>query len=124
MEFKDEKAIFLQIADHFLDNLLNDVWHNGERVASVRETAAALEVNANTVMRSYNYLQENGIIHNKRGIGYFFDDRAKSKAMKIKKAVFEEKRLPKLFQEMYLLDITIAELNDKYETYKMNQNEN
>ena len=41
------------------------------RVPSVREYAAMVEVNANTVVRSYDYLQGQEIIYNKRGIGYF-----------------------------------------------------
>lgn len=32
---------------------------------------AMLEVNPNTVMRSYSYLQDRDIIYNQRGIGYF-----------------------------------------------------
>lgn len=30
-----------------------------------------VEVNANTAMRSFDYLQSQDIIYNKRGIGYF-----------------------------------------------------
>ena len=42
-----------------------------ERILSVREYAATVEVNANTVVRTYDYLQGQEIIYNKRGIGYF-----------------------------------------------------
>ena len=124
MEFKDEKAIFLQIADYFMENLLRGTWADGDRIMSVRETAAELEVNANTVLRTYNHMQDQGIIFNKRGIGYFFDDQAKQKVITIKRKDFEENSLPQLFQYMDLLSISITELEEKYKTYKINQDEN
>lgn len=43
----------------------------------MREYAAIVEVNANTTMRSFDYLQSQNIIYNKRGIGYFVSSGAK-----------------------------------------------
>jgi GntR family transcriptional regulator len=71
MEFGDNNAIYLQIADHFCENILLQKWNPGDRIPSVREMAVSIEVNPNTVMRTFNYLQDKGIIFNKRGIGYF-----------------------------------------------------
>ena len=50
-----------------------------ERIPSVREYAATVEVNANTVVRTYDYLQGQEIIYNKRGIGYFVSAGAKDR---------------------------------------------
>ena len=74
MEFKDTQTIYLQIADHFCENILRKKWNPGDRIPSVREMAVNIEVNPNTVMRTFNYLQDKGIIFNKRGIGYFVSD--------------------------------------------------
>ena len=71
MNFKESKAIYLQIADRICDEVLLGQYQEEERIPSVREYAAVVEVNANTVMRSYDYLQTQGVIYNKRGIGYF-----------------------------------------------------
>ena len=71
MNFKESKAIYLQIADRICDEILLGQYPEEERVPSVREYAAIVEVNANTVMRSFDYLQvQNG--HNiKRGLDNF-----------------------------------------------------
>ena len=74
MEFGDSNAIYLQIADQLSENILLRKWSPGDRIPSVRELAVSVEVNPNTVMRTFNYLQEKGIIYNKRGIGYFVSD--------------------------------------------------
>lgn len=56
MNFKESKSIYLQIADRLMDEILRRVYREDERVPSVRDYAVALEVNANTVARSYEYL--------------------------------------------------------------------
>ena len=71
MNFKESKAIYLQIADRICDEILLGQFAEEERIPSVREYATIVEVNANTVMRSFDYLQSQNIIYNKRGIGFF-----------------------------------------------------
>ena len=71
MEFLDNQPIYLQIVDSIYESILRKEWSEGERIPSVREFAVSLEVNPNTVQRSYSYLQQKGIILNKRGIGYY-----------------------------------------------------
>ncbi len=68
MNFKESKAIYLQIADRICDEILLGQFAEEERIPSVREYATIVEVNANTVMRSFDYLQSQNIIYNKRGI--------------------------------------------------------
>lgn len=57
MNFKENKAIYLQIADRICDEILLEKYKEEERVPSVREYAAIVEVNFNTVMRTFDYLQ-------------------------------------------------------------------
>ena len=71
MEFDQHKPIYLQIADAICERILTGLWPEGNRIPSVRECGISLEVNPNTVARSYDELSSDGIIHNKRGIGYF-----------------------------------------------------
>jgi len=62
MDFGDSNAIYLQIADQLSENILLRRWNPGDRIPSVRELAVSIEVNPNTVMRTFNYLQDKGII--------------------------------------------------------------
>lgn len=69
MVFKENtKAIYLQIADKICDEVMVGSIRQGDRIPSVREYASTLQVNANTVMRSYDYLDKAGVIFNRRGI--------------------------------------------------------
>ena len=85
MEFRDKQAIYLQIADHFCENILLEKWKPGDRIPSVREMAVNMEVNPNTVMRTFTYLQDKEIIFNKRGIGYFVSEDGLKRTINLKK---------------------------------------
>lgn len=110
MDFSKHKAIFLQIADLLSDSILNGKWAEEDRMPSIREMAVAMEVNPNTVIRTYTYLQEKEIIHNRRGLGYFVSPAAKEKIIQIKRERFITVELPNLVATMKLLGIEFEDL--------------
>ncbi|HCX23803.1 MAG: GntR family transcriptional regulator [Flammeovirgaceae bacterium] len=118
MEFKDNQAIYLQIADLFFENILSEKWVPGDRIPSVREMAVTVEVNPNTVMRTFTYLQDKGIIYNKRGIGYFVSDDGFQLTKALKKDDFVSQELPELFKAMDLLNVSIDDLQSYYTKYR------
>ena len=122
MEFRDNQTIYLQIADHFCENILLEKWKPGDRIPSVREMAIEIEVNPNTVMRTFNYLQDQGIIYNKRGIGYFVSEDGLEKTKNLRKEDFVKQELPRFFKAMALLNITMDDLNTYYKQFLINQN--
>jgi GntR family transcriptional regulator len=71
MEFREQHAIYQQVADHVCEMILTGAWPEGERIPAVRDLAMELQVNPNTVNKGYASLQERGLIQNQRGIGYF-----------------------------------------------------
>lgn len=121
MNFKESRPIYLQIAERIMDEILQDVYGESDRIPSVREYAAEVEVNANTVARSFDYLQTREIIFNKRGIGYFVADGAKEAIRTLRKKEFVEESLPELFRKMALLDISIDDVNALYKQHCDNQ---
>ncbi len=114
MQFQDPKPIYRQIADFILENILSEVLKPGDRVRSVRALAKEIEVNPNTVVRSYNYLNEVGVIENKRGVGYFISSAAASTAKTIKRKEFIENQLPTIYHNMELLGIELTELEELF----------
>ncbi len=120
MEFGDSNAIYLQIADLFCENILLQKWNPGDRIPSVREMAVNIEVNPNTVLRTFNYLQEKGIIFNKRGIGYFVTDDGLQKTKALRKEDFVNNELPGFFKAMSLLNLTMEDVNKYYQKYVKN----
>jgi len=113
MEFKDQKAIYLQIADRLMDSILQGTYKEGERIISVRECAADLEVNVNTCMRAYDWLCQQEVIFTKRGLGYFVCEGAKEAIRKQLREEFYTDMLPEIIQKMKTLGITKEELMSK-----------
>ncbi|MFT3825048.1 MAG: GntR family transcriptional regulator [Chitinophagaceae bacterium] len=118
MQFRESQAIYLQIADYVCEKILLKEWKAEERIPSVRELAVQLEVNPNTVMRTFEFLQQQEIIYNQRGIGYFVSTGAVKSAMQYRRNEFTEKDLPQVFRNMYLLDMDIDELKPRFEKFK------
>ena len=118
MDFKESKPIYMQIVDRICDEILTDKYKEQERIPSVREYAAIVEVNANTVVRSYDYMQSNDIIFNKRGLGYFVAEGAKNQIVAIRRQTFMNNTLPDLFREIDVLGISIDEIVEFYKNNK------
>ncbi|HLK30294.1 MAG TPA: GntR family transcriptional regulator [Puia sp.] len=118
MQFRESQAIYLQIADYVCEKILLKEWKPDARIPSVREFAVQLEVNPNTVMRTFDFLQQQDIIYNQRGIGYFVASSAYKNALQYRKNEFAEKDLPNIFRNMYLLDMDLDELKPRFDKYK------
>ncbi|MDB5017600.1 MAG: GntR family transcriptional regulator [Mucilaginibacter sp.] len=118
MEFKDNEAIYLQIAAYVCDNILMDKWPAEQKIPSVRDLAIELEVNPNTVMRSYEFLQKQDVIYNKRGLGLFVAQEGYERVKQLRKESFLQQNLPELFKNIYLLDISMKEIQERYENFK------
>ncbi len=110
MDFREEKAIYLQITEHICEQILNGKLPAGERIVSVREMAAALEVNPNTVMRSYNELSDKEILQNKRGVGFFVSENAAEIIRNEQREKFIQEELPRFLKKMRLLGIRMSEI--------------
>jgi GntR family transcriptional regulator len=123
MEFRDNKAIYLQIAEFICERILLKEWVVGDKIPSVRELAVQLEVNPNTVMRTMEFLQQKDIIFTKRGMGYFVAEEAESKVKTFKKEDFLQNDLPPFFKNIQLLGIDFEELKERFNNYLSPQND-
>jgi len=117
MQFASNQAIYLQIADEICAYILTEKWVQAERIPSVRELSVQLEVNPNTVLRSYDLLQSEGIIFNKRGIGYFVSADGKEKAKTYLRQKFTQWDMPQFFKQMVLLGISLKDLEQYFQTF-------
>ena len=120
MNFKESRAIYLQIADRICDDILLGQYEEEGRISSVREYASIVEVNANTVMRSYEYLQSQEVIYNKRGIGFFV---AKALIHSLRKEQFLKEEVDGFFRQLYTLGISIKEIEKMYYEFIQRQNQ-
>ena len=118
MEFRDNEAIYLQIAGYVSENIMLGKWTNGQKIPSVRELAVELQVNPNTVVRTYEFLQNREVIANKRGIGFFATEDAIEKIKIYRKERFLKQELPEFFRNIYLLNISLDEIAERFEYFK------
>ena len=114
MIFTNDKAIYIQMADRLCDEILSGVYKDDDRIPSVREYAVLLEVNTNTAVKAYEQLAREEIMYDKRGLGYFVTKGARKQILKVRKQEFMKERLPELFRQMNLLDITIDDVAEAY----------
>jgi DNA-binding transcriptional regulator YhcF (GntR family) len=120
MNFESSSPIYQQIGDYICNNILRRQFKEGEKIPSVREMAMSVEVNPNTVLRTYNSLQDRDIIHNKRGIGYFVAEDAYERVKQMKTEEFVQNDLPHIFKMIDLLGLTFEDLKSYYDQYKNN----
>jgi GntR family transcriptional regulator len=114
MNFIENKSIYIQITEFVQEKILLNKWQAEEKIPSVRDLAAELQVNPNTVMRAYETLQQEGVIYNRRGVGNHVSPNAVEMILKTRKNNFLESELPLLFKNMVLLNIGFDEVERLY----------
>ena len=110
MNFKDQNPIYMQIAQRICDEILQGRYPEGERLPSVREYAIEVEVNVNTLVRSYDWLTRNDIIQSRRGLGYFVSEGAAGHIREARRRDFFQHQLPDMLQTMQQLGISMQEV--------------
>lgn len=118
MIFKESKPIYLQIADRICDEILQGTYGEGERIPSVREYAALVEVNANTAMRAFDFLQNQSVITMKRGIGYYVTAGAGKRILTYRRETFYNEELYEFFHQIHTLGLSIEEITSLYHKYE------
>ena len=82
MNFSNDKAIYVQIAERLSDEILPGKYKEDERIPSVREYAVLLEVNANTTVKAYDLLATDEIIYNSEVWATLFPQEPRSRLRK------------------------------------------
>ena len=110
MEYSEHKPIYLQNVDLMQEKILCGEWREEERIPSVREMGAMVGVNPNTIVRSYQLLEAQDIIYNKRGLGYFVREGAVARIKENVKREFIANELPQFKAKAQMLGITKEDL--------------
>ena len=118
MDFKQDKAIYMQLVDRLCDEILCGKYQADDRIPSVREFAVMLEVNTNTVVKAYDQLSLSGIIYTRRGLGFFVSSEAKEHILQTRREKFMQESLPEVFHQMKLLGISIDLVNEQWKQFE------
>ena len=71
LDYRDAKPIYTQIVENFRKQIAAGVLQPGDKLPSVRELAARLSINPNTIQRAYRELEQQGVIETLPGKGCF-----------------------------------------------------
>lgn len=109
-DFDDTRPIYRQIADTAYNRILEERWVPSTRIPSVRELSAELGVNARTVLKAMEHLQDSGLISPRRGMGYILAPDAVEKVRRLLRDEFFARTLPSFRAEMNRLGISPDEV--------------
>jgi GntR family transcriptional regulator len=71
VDFRSPAPIYAQIVEQIQQQVLSGQLKPGDQLPTVRQLAAELRVNFNTVARAYRILDENGLISTQQGRGTY-----------------------------------------------------
>ena len=71
MEFNDNLPIYIQIMNLIKSEIVSGEICGGDKLLSVREFSKQLKVNPNTIQRTYQELEREGLVFTRRGRGTF-----------------------------------------------------
>ncbi len=109
MEFESNRPIYLQIVDEIKSRIVSGSYEPGAKLPSVRDFAAELSVNPNTMQRALAQLESEGLIYTERTSGRFV-----SKDVVIIDSIKDEQAVgctKKYLREMHALDYRTEEIH-------------
>ena len=112
INYRDPRPIYEQLRDGFRQLILSGVLRPDERMPSVRELAASLAVNPNTIQRAYRELEAEGYICSVPGKGSFVCREPAGLQMRRRELL---DKLSALGEELRLLGVSREEMLDALE---------
>lgn len=117
LDFGDHRPIYEQIKDKIKDLIIRGVLKEGEKIPSVREMAASLAINPNTIQKAYKDLENEGYIYSLRAKGSFVAPQSEAAREDKRKKLYEQ--LSETVKEMAFLKISLDEITENVKkTYK------
>ena len=71
IDYRDARPIYEQVAGGIEDMVVHGVYAADEQLPSVRQLAAELSINPNTIQRAFALLESKGVIYSVKGRGNF-----------------------------------------------------
>ncbi len=124
LEFDSGIPIYKQVFNQLVAIIANGVLNEGDKLPSIRELSSALEVNPNTVARSFLELEMQGYIKSQRGNGTFVSARQNiAELSEAEKADCLDKLFNKFMAEANCLGISRGEVFKYIESkYRLKEN--
>lgn len=121
LDFDSEKPIYLQLAEGIEDDILKDIFMEGEKVMSTTEISVNFKINPATAAKGINLLVDEGIIYKKRGVGMFVAEGAKQKILEKRRTGFYDTFIRSLLEEAAKLNISTTDIIKMIEGGRVNE---
>lgn len=111
LDYRDPRPIYEQVAQRITELVLAGALPAHEKLPSVRQLAMELSINPNTIQRSYQLLEQNGVIYSHQGRGSFVSENFDT--LKQQKRSSLLKSLEQIARDALYLGIPQQELTDR-----------
>ena len=115
LDFRSHIPIYVQIVERIKHLVATEVLKPGDQLPTVRQLAADLRVNFNTIARAYRMLDESGVISTQQGRGtYVLEPLPPERAERLREAALEE-LARSLVREAERMGFDPQEVSEAYE---------
>jgi GntR family transcriptional regulator len=91
LDFRGKLPIYLQIVERLKQLIATGQFRPGDQLPTVRQLAADLRVNFNTIARAYRMLDEAGVISTQQGRGtYILEPMPPENAVRLRRQALDE----------------------------------
>lgn len=112
INYRDSRPFYQQIVENIRQLIVNQVLQPDEKLPSVRDMAASLAINPNTIQRAYRELELDGYVYFLAGKGTFVAPRSDTYSTRTKELL---KTFDDTVQELLYLNVSAAELMSRIE---------
>ncbi|RAR41910.1 GntR family transcriptional regulator [Paenibacillus sp. MDMC362] len=106
----ESQPIFQQIAQMIIDDIVDSVLKEGERVPSENELSRFYNINRATARKGLQALVDLDIIYKQRGIGMFVKEGARKQVLRDKQKHYREYYIRPMLEEARRIGMTVEEV--------------
>lgn len=106
----ESQPIFQQIAQMIIDDIVDSVLKEGERVPSENELSRFYNINRATARKGLQALVDQDIIYKQRGIGMFVKEGARKQVLRDKQKHYREYYIRPMLEEARRIGMTVEEV--------------
>lgn len=120
LNYRDSRPIYEQIKEGLKRLVITGALRDGDRLPSVRELAADLSINPNTIQRAYRELESDGYIYTIAGKGSFAAPQA-NVSSGLRAELY--RRFDEAASELVFSGCSLSELHERIENLKQKGSE-
>ena len=110
LNYRDTRPFYQQIKDNVRQLVVSGALKKDEKLPSVRELAASLAINPNTIQRAYRELESEGYIYTLSGKGTFVAEVDQTNQLRQQEL---RPKFDKIVSELLYLSIPVNELTNR-----------